>query len=121
MHVRRAHSRLLCLRLLARLIDMHRYFQRFATAAKSCAAHGSGAKIIEAGRHTHVGVGDTDAIRRIETDPAKVFDMSFRPGMTGILQSDAVCPAEVTADISRRNAERSRRSHENVGDILADS
>ena len=66
----------LILRLLARLVDMHGYLERFAAAAKAGAAHWRGAEVIQADRDPHMGFGNPYPIGRVEADPAEVLDMA---------------------------------------------
>src|SRR3569833_164386 len=82
------------LRLLARLVDVNRDFQRFAVAAVARAAHRRGAEIIQPGGDPHMRVGRADAVARIEADPAEVVDIAFRPGVAGVLRRDAVGAVE---------------------------
>src|SRR5215831_11137873 len=113
--------RLLALGLLARLVDAHSHRERFAAAAEARAAHGRGAKIIQAGRNAHVGVGRADAVGGIETNPAKVLDIGFRPGVSSLLCCNAVAPMKMTPDVARRNFERPNCRYKNVGKILANA
>src|SRR5215831_18311811 len=109
------------LRLLSGLVDADLYCQGFAAAAKPGAAHRRSAKIIEPGGDAHVRIGDANSVRRVEADPAKIFNMSFRPCMASVLGRYTVRAAKVTADITRRNSKRSRCCHEDVSDILTNS
>ena len=113
--------RQLVLRLLARLVDMHRHFEGFAAAAEARAAHRRGAEVIEADRHPHMGFGGADAVGRVEADPAEMLDIGFGPGVAGVLRGDAVDAVEMAADIARRNAELARRRDEDMGEVLADA
>ena len=68
-----------------------------------------------------MGVGGGDAIGRVEADPAQVLDKGLRPGVAGLLRRYAVDAVEVAPHIARRDAEASRRRHENMGEVLADA
>src|ERR1700690_182788 len=96
----------LILRLLARLVDMHGYFQRFAATAKAGAAHRRPAELIRADRDPPMGFGNTNPVGRVEAGPAEVLDKGFDPGVAGVLRGYAVDAVEMAADIARRDAER---------------
>ena len=75
------------LRLLARLVDVHRHFEGFAAAAEAGAAHRRRAEIVQADGDAHMGLGGADAVGRVEADPAEVLDIGFDPGVAGVLRS----------------------------------
>src|SRR6266581_2933177 len=84
------------------------------TAQRSCP------KIIQPDRYPHMRIGAADAIRRVERNPAELRHECLRPGMAGLLLVDAIAAAEITADVTRRNAEIARRRDEDVGEVLTD-
>src|SRR5471030_2420948 len=111
----------LILRLLACLVDMHGYLERFAATAKAGAAHRRRAEVVQADRDPHMGFGNPNPVGRVEADPAEVLDKGFDPGVAGVLRGHAVDAVEMSADIARRDAELARRRDEDVGEVLADA
>lgn len=104
-----------------RLVDAHGDSQRFAGTAKTRAAYGSGAEIIQTNRDPHMGVGDANTVGRVEADPAKVLDISFRPGVASVLCDNAVGAVEVASDVPCWNAEGSSGRDKDMGDVLANA
>src|SRR6478736_10268205 len=116
-----AMHRQLILRLLPRLVDEYSHCERFAAAAKTCAAYRSGAEIVQTDRNPHMGCGDANAVGGIEANPAQVLDIGLRPRVAGLLRGDAVGTVEMSADVSRRDVERSRCRNKNMGEVLTDA
>ena len=61
------------------------------------------------------------SVRRIKTDPSKIFYIRLRPGMPGILGRDAVGTTKVSSDVACRKAKCPRRGNKDMGDVLADA
>src|SRR4029077_18409380 len=116
-----AMHRQLILRRLAPLVDTHSHRERFAAAAKTCAAYRSGAEIVQTDGNPHMGCGDANAIGRIEANPAQVLDIGLRPRVAGLLRVGDVGTVELSSDVSCRDVERSRCRNKNMGEVLADA
>src|SRR5262245_18426657 len=107
--------------LLARLGYAYGYRQGLAAAPKARAAHRRGPKIMQTDRHPHIRIGVANAIGWIETDPSQVLDMRLSPGVPRFLRGHAIDAVEVTSDVPRRNAERSRCCNKDMGDVLTNA
>src|SRR5690606_6303352 len=102
------------LRLAHGLIHIDHDRHVFSTAAEACAAHRRSAEIIQSDGHPQMGVSCANSVGGIETHPAEMRDMRFRPGVTGLLLHDAVGAMEIAADIARRDLQAARGGNENV-------
>jgi len=109
------------LRLVRRLGDADLHRQRFAATSIMRTTQRGCAEIIESRRDPHMRIGAANAIRRVESNPAKLRHARLRPGMTSLLLGNAVTAKKIAADISRGNVEIARRRYEDMGDILAHS
>ena len=109
------------LNLLPRLVHMYRDRQSLAGSTETRAAHRRGTEIVEANRNPYMGVGDANSVGRIKANPAKILNIGLCPGMAGILRRDTVGAMEMASDVTRREAERSRRGNKNMCDVLTDA
>ena len=111
----------LSLRLLPRLIDVHRDLQSLPAASETCPAYRSGAKIVEADGNPYMRISGANSVRRIKADPSKSFYIRLCPGVPGFLRSDAVGAVKMSPDVTCGEVERARGSNEDVCDVLADA
>src|SRR5208337_3483696 len=68
------------LRLLCRLGDADFHRQHFAPAPMSRTAQRGCPEIVQSDRDPHMSIGAADAIRCVESNPAKLRHARFRPG-----------------------------------------
>jgi len=98
------------------LADLDRDLKRLAADAIARAAQRRGAKRIQPDDDAHMGVGRTEAVCRIEADPAETGHVGFGPRVPRLLKAIFVF-AEITADEARRDAEAVRGADENVSEV----
>src|SRR2546425_428899 len=88
-------------------------FPAEATAMTRTAQRGC-PEIVQPDGDPHLSIGTADAIRRVESNPAKFRHECLCPCMAGILLAHAVAATEIAADVTRRNAEIACRRNEDM-------
>src|SRR5262245_5041170 len=106
---------------MCRLVDADVDRQRLVRAAVAHTANRRSTEVIETDRDPDMGVSRADAVGGVERDPTEGGNEGFRPGMPGLLLDDAVVPAKMAADITRRDAEVACGGQENMGEVLANA
>src|SRR5512132_1282261 len=107
--------------LLTCLIYSHGDRQSFSAAAKPRATHRSSPKIIKADRNPDMGLGDANAICRVEADPSQILHIGLSPGMPSLLGGHTVGTVKVAPDVPRRHTESARCRDKDMGKVLTDS
>ena len=79
------------LRLPGRLADDQFDRQQFAATAIMSAAHRGRSELIEADRDPDMLIGNTEAIHRVESDPAETGHMRFRRGVRPVFRLAVDC------------------------------
>jgi hypothetical protein len=78
------------LRLVRRLGDADLHRQRFAATPIMRTTQRGCAEIIESRRDPHMRIGAANAVRRVESNPAKLRHARLCPGITSLLLGNAV-------------------------------